>query len=86
MMLQTTQSLLTSTLANLSSEQLCYPLRDVQVKVLITEMLQNSIELSGECRDCKKRFEDSDILGAERSVSWRDIDSFNLKAIVSCWV
>ncbi len=43
-----------------------------------------AVDLSQECRDCYKCFEDSNILDVVKSVSWSSTDSFNLKSIVSC--
>ncbi len=59
-----------------------YPAHDERVKVTVTE-LASPIQLSHECQECRKKFEDSQILDIITSVSWRDIDSFNLRSIVS---
>lgn len=62
-----------------------FPVQDVSVKVSVGEWTSPmATKLSSECGECLKCFRDSQIEDVVVAVSWRDIESFNLKSIVSC--
>ena len=63
---------------------LFFPVKDVGVQVEVSGPAPNDLTSLAGCKACLKRLEESELLSCITAVSWRDIESFNLKSIVSC--
>ena len=61
-----------------------FPVKDVGVQVYVSAPAPYDLTSLPGCKSCSQRLEESELLSSITAVSWRDIDSFNLKSIVSC--
>ena len=66
-----------------AKRRIFFPVKDVGVQVEVCGPAPEELSSLEGCKACLKLLDESELISCMTAVSWRDIDSFNLKSIVS---